>query len=118
MVLQLPGATLSDQLGALLSASLEPSVGIDVGRHARDLRERAENILSERLGEAGLAAVDVAAALNVSVRTLHRAFQAAGTTFAASLRKRRLEQASALLSRAALASLPVADVGGRCGFQD
>lgn len=117
MVLQVPGTSLADQLGALLAASVEPAQA-EHGRLTRSLREQAEDMLLQRLAEPGLTAADVAQALNVSLRTLHRAFQAAGTTYAASLRKLRLEQASALLKRKALSELPVAEVGARCGFQD
>ena len=47
----------------------------------------------DRLADADLSSALLAGELNVSVRTLHRAFAAAGEPVAAYIRRRRLEQA-------------------------
>jgi AraC family transcriptional regulator, positive regulator of tynA and feaB len=112
-----PPALLSDHLGAMLAAALEPAQQPRTPS-GRALVERARQLLCERMGEFGLAADAAARALGVSARTLHRAFAAEQTTFASTLRRIRLEQARDLLMQRRLAGLSVGEVGRRCGFPD
>lgn len=112
-----PPSLLSDHLGAMLAAALEPAQ-LARGPASRDLVARAQQVLRERLGEFGLAADSLAQALGVSARTLHRAFSAEQTTFAGTLRRLRLEQGRELLVQPRLAGLTVGEVGRRCGFPD
>lgn len=114
-----PAALLSDHLGALLAAALEPVVTVDFsvsGRRA--LLERARGLMRQRLDEIGLTAESVALELGVSVRTLHRCFAAADASFAATLRRLRLEQARAWLAQPRWARVGVGEIGRRCGFSD
>lgn len=112
-----PPALLSDQLGAMLAAALEPQPrGSDPPR--RDLVARARQVLRERLAQTGLTAETVAQALGISVRTLHRGFAAEQASFAGTLRRLRLEQARQMLAQPRLENLTVAEVGRRCGFAD
>ena len=112
-----PPALLSDHLGAMLAAALEPA-NLPPSPSSRGTMERAQQILRERLGEFGLAADALAQALGVSARTLHRAFAAEQITFAGTLRRLRLEQARDLLAQPRLAGLTIGEVGRRCGFPD
>jgi AraC family transcriptional regulator, positive regulator of tynA and feaB len=112
-----PAALLSDHLGAMLGAALEPAAQPRVPS-GRGLVERARQVLRERLGEFGLVAETLAQELGVSPRTLHRAFAAQQSTFAGTLRRVRLEQARALLMQPRLAGLSIGEVGRRCGFPD
>ena len=112
-----PPALLSDHLGAMLAATLEPAQMPNTPS-LRGLVERAQQVLRERLGEFGLVADTLAHALGVSARTLHRAFAAEQTSFACTLRRLRLEQAQDLLVQPRLAGLTVGEVGRRCGFPD
>jgi AraC family transcriptional regulator, positive regulator of tynA and feaB len=112
-----PPALLSDHLGAMLAAALEP-LRSPRGPESRATVERARQLLRERLGYVGLVADTVAQALGVSARTLHRAFAAERTTFAAELRGQRLQQARELLVQPRLAALTVGEIGRRCGFAD
>lgn len=112
----MPEHLLADQLGAMLSAALEPAVAPT--RAGRDLAARARALMRDRLDTAGLQASDVAQALGVSLRTLHRAFAAGGASFADSLRGLRLQRAAELLAQPRLAGVSVAEIGRRCGYAD
>lgn len=112
-----PPALLSDQLGAMLAAALEPPQQ-PADRSSRSMTERAQHVLRERLAQSGLTADVVAAALGISVRTLHRGFAAEHASFAGTLRRLRLEQARHLLAQPRLANLTVGELGRRCGFAD
>ncbi len=112
-----PSALLSDQLGAMLSAAIEPHQHQPT-RLGRGLVDEALHLLQQRLDQPGLTADVVATALGVSVRTLHRSFSAGRASFAGTLRKLRLEQAARLLAQTRLAHLTTAEIGRRCGFAD
>jgi AraC family transcriptional activator of tynA and feaB len=62
-------------------------------RLAAALARAAMQAADDRLADADLSPALLAGELNVSVRTLHRAFAAAGEPVAAYIRRRRLEQA-------------------------
>lgn len=112
----MPEHLLADQLGAMLAAALEPAVAPT--RAGRDLATRAEALMRDRLDTVGLQAADVAQALSVSLRTLHRAFAAGDTSFAETLRALRLRRAAELLSQPRLAGVSVTEIGRRCGYAD
>lgn len=112
-----PQALLSDQIGAMLAAALEPSVQPSpVASHS--LVQRAEQLMLAQLDHSGLTADWLSQELGVSARTLHRSFAAQQQTFAATLRRHRLMQARGLLAQTRLAGLTVAEVGRRCGYVD
>ncbi|MCW5652805.1 helix-turn-helix domain-containing protein [Hydrogenophaga sp.] len=115
---QYPEGLLCDQLGAMLAAAIEPGQVPLPGPASRDLLQRAQALQREALGEPGLTAQRVADRLGVSLRTLHRAYAAGATSFAQHLRHLRLAQAAQLLSQARLATVPVAEIGRRCGYVD
>jgi AraC-like DNA-binding protein len=109
---------LSDNLGSLLAASLEPDVRAQ-WQLPRSLVARAEAVLRESCTEPGLTAAAVADRLGTSVRSLHRAFTGSGRTFAGTLKSLRIEHATALLARRpAGAPLRIAEVAARSGFTD
>jgi AraC-like DNA-binding protein len=118
LVEQVSAQWLADHLGGLLGAALEPGASRTCARDNETLFGRAQQMLNERLSEAGLTAVAVAQALGVSVRSLHRAFAARGTSFADALRATRLQAATRLLQRRDLSGLTVAEICVRCGFRD
>lgn len=119
LVRNYPEALLSDHLGALLAAALEPSVIAHMPASGRpDLLARARELMRQRLDEIGLTAESVAIELGVSVRTLHRCFAAVDASFAGSLRHLRLEQARAWLAQARWARVGVGEIGRHCGFAD
>lgn len=112
-----PADLLSDQLGAMLAAAMEPQE-VKATPAAHDLLTRAQRLLQERLDVPGLAAAGVAAELGVSARTLHRALAAGATSFALELRRLRLLRAAQLLAQPRLSGVTVAELGRRCGFAD
>jgi AraC-like DNA-binding protein len=112
-----PASELAGHLGAVLAAALEP-VQARGGAAEASLHARACALLRERFAEPGLSAVAIALSLGVSVRTLHRAFAHAEASFAATLRRLRLEQARAWLHEPRFAPLSSGEVGARCGFAD
>ena len=83
-----------------------------------DLRERAVALMRERRGEPGWRADELAVQLQVSVRSLHRAFTAAGETVMGRWRQERIAHACELLAQPRLAGLNMAEVGRRCGYAD
>jgi AraC-like DNA-binding protein len=112
-----PSELLSDHLGAMLSAALEPELQ-PIRLASDEFVERACGWLREHLADHGLVATVAAQALGVSVRTLHRAFAARRFTFAGALRAVRIEEAKHLLAQPRLAHIAVGEIGRRCGFAD
>ena len=86
-------------------------------RMAPPLARAAMKIADSHLTDPDLAPSSLARELNVSVRTLHRAFAAAGEPVAAYIRRRRLEEARLALA-APLRRLTVSDVAARWQFAD
>jgi hypothetical protein len=85
---------LSDHLGALLCAALEPPQP-PAPTAARSLHAHLCALIRARIDQPGLSAPALAQEAGVSLRTLHRAFAAQGHTFAGALRElRRRVQAS------------------------
>ena len=113
----LPPALLSDHLGALLCAALEPPQP-PAPTAARSLHAHLCALLRARVDQPGLSAQALAQEAGVSLRTLHRAFAAQGHTFAGTLRELRLARAGELLRRPQLAHVAVGEIGRRCGFAD
>lgn len=117
LALEMAPDWLEAQFGALLAAAMEP----EVHRHAPGaggLRERAVALMRERRGEPGWRADGLAAQLQVSLRSLHRAFTDAGETVMGRWRLERITHACELLGQPRLARLNMAEVGRRCGYAD
>lgn len=108
---------LESQFGALLAASLEPGVH-ERKPSSSGLHERAIGLMRERCGEPGWRAEVLAAALQVSLRSLHRAFAAAGETVMGRWRQVRIDHACALLLQTRRNVLSMGEVGRRCGYAD
>ena len=84
----------------------------------RILLLRIHAFIEQHLGEADLSPGLVAAAHHVSVRYLHRLFEAQDTTVAAWIRRRRLERCRRDLADPALGAVPVSTVAARWGLPD
>lgn len=117
LALQMAPDWLEAQFGALLAASMEPMAHRNASCSG-DLRERAVALMQERRGETGWRADELAVQLQVSVRSLHRAFTAAGETVMGRWRQVRIAHACELLAQPRLAGLNMAEVGRRCGYAD
>ena len=75
---------------------------------------QARRYVDGHLTDPGLSAARAAAALRISERTLYALFETSGTTFAAHVRQRRLEECRAALL--ANPSRPVMDIAFAWGF--
>ena len=112
----LPAQLLTDQLGALMALAVQQAA--PAAPAAPSLRERIGALVRELHAEPGLTAADVAAALEVSQRTLHRALAGGGHTFAQQLMACRMEAAARLLADPRFDRLTVAEIGRRVGLAD
>lgn len=114
--LALPRSVVAEQIAALLTLT----VGADSQLpHPRpSLFEELMTTLRDRFHEPNLTPRQVAAEHHISMRSLHYAFAASGTTFIEQLMRLRLERAQQLLSDPRLVELPVAEVAARSGFLD
>jgi transcriptional regulator GlxA family with amidase domain len=65
----------------------------EYGPAARSLNERIQSCLAQRCTEPHLTAADIAASVQISVRTLHRNYAAANTTFGERLIEARMRTA-------------------------
>ena len=83
-----------------------------------DLAARIRALVEERCSDTGLAPAGVAAALNISVRTLHRTLAARNQSFGELLLASRAALAARMLGNRALAKLTTSEIGRRAGFVD
>lgn len=114
--LALPRSAVAEQIAALLTLAVGPDSQRPAGRPS--LFEELMATLRDRFHEPNLAPRQVAADHHISMRSLHYAFAASGTTFIEQLMRLRLERAQELLADPRLAELPVAEVAARSGFLD
>ncbi len=80
--------------------------------------ERIQHRVAELLGDPQLCPALLAAELGISVRTLHRAYHSAGSTFQRSVRDLRLERCWAELADPAPSRCSIAAIAFRWGFND
>lgn len=114
--LALPRGEVADHIAALLKLALGPQPPDSAA--GRQLRDRLQQTIRNGLSDPGLSPSAVAAEHRISVRTLHYAFAAGGTTFVEELVRMRLRQARQLLADPRLRDVPVSDIAARCGFDD
>jgi AraC-like DNA-binding protein len=110
----LPHAVIADQLGAVLT--LVASDG--EAQAASELQRRVRAAIRERCVDPMLTAQDVASALAIDNRALHRALAAEHTTFANELLAARVDMALPLLTSRASRRLSMAEVAAHAGFRD
>ncbi|WP_432832459.1 helix-turn-helix domain-containing protein [Dactylosporangium sp. CA-092794] len=114
---RLTSATVS--LVSLMLARRLNSVRALPGETREDaLLARVREHIIVRLGDPTLTPESVAAAHHISVRTLHRLFQANEVTVAGWIRQRRLERCHADLLDPALVTRSVRSIARRWGFPD
>ncbi|MEU2613486.1 helix-turn-helix domain-containing protein [Micromonospora sp. NPDC007271] len=105
---------LSTMLGRHLVS--EDAVPTEVRRRA--LLAQVRSHIRQHLGEASLSPQLIADAHHISVRSLHRLFEAEETTVAAYIRDQRLERCRRDLADPTLRDLPIQSIAGRWGFRD
>lgn len=85
---------------------------------AGSLLAQAKTWIEKALPDPELAPSNVASALHISTRSLHRLFEKDGDTVGAWVRERRLERCRRDLGDPAFDALPVSHVGARWGLWD
>ncbi|MEU5526472.1 helix-turn-helix domain-containing protein [Micromonospora chersina] len=107
-----------DLISTLLGRHLvsEDAVPTEVRRRA--LLAQVRSHVRQHLGDAALSPQSIADAHHVSVRSLHRLFEAEETTVAAYIRDERLERCRRDLADPALGDRPIQLVAARWGFRD
>ncbi|GIH20072.1 helix-turn-helix domain-containing protein [Rugosimonospora africana] len=106
-----------DLFTCLLASQLdEPAMA----RESRQqlLPTRVFNFIEQRVGDPGLTPAVIAAAHQISIRSLQLLFQSQGLTVSGRIRSRRLERCRQDLADPASDSRPVHAIGARWGFTD
>jgi len=111
-----PGRLASHVVGLLALVCAEHGLSETHGRQG--LLHSAKSFIETNLADIELGPDRIAAAQNVSTRTLHRLFEADGHTIGGWIRLRRLEQCRLDLSDPALLGLSVSAIGARWGLWD
>ncbi|QLQ35151.2 helix-turn-helix domain-containing protein [Micromonospora robiginosa] len=112
------GGVALDLVATLLGRHLvsEDAVPTEVRRRA--LLSQVQAYVRQHLGDATLDPGTIADAHHISVRSLHRLFEAEETTVAAYIRDERLARCRRDLADPALVSRPIQLIAGRWGFRD
>ncbi|MFC7329050.1 helix-turn-helix domain-containing protein [Marinactinospora rubrisoli] len=106
-----------DALIELVKGVLRQELDDKEPRFATALAQAAKDVIDARLDDPHLSPSSLARELNISVRTLHRAFAAAEESVATYIRRRRLEQARLQLA-APLDRPSVSELAARWQFAD
>jgi AraC-like DNA-binding protein len=112
------GTAVLDLLTAGLAARLGRSDEVPMGNRQRALLVRVRAFIEERLFDPELSPSSVAAAHYISVRHLHKLFEAEQSTVSEWIRRRRVERCRRDLLDPARATEPVGAIGMRWGFRD
>jgi AraC-like DNA-binding protein len=112
------GTAVLDLLGAGLAARLDRADRVPAASRRRALLARIRAFIEERLIDPDLSPGTIAAAHFISVRYLHKLFEAEQSTVADWIRHRRLERCRRDLLDPALATEPVSAIGMRWGLRD
>jgi len=114
--------TLRARLGAQVMDLADYLIGSsDKGLHSRTAavnRVRVKRYILRRLGDPNLDTAEIAAATQLSPRSINRLFAAEGTSLMRYLWNCRLERAQAMLQHAAGTRISIEKVAWRCGFSD
>ena len=109
---------MMDLLTTAVAERADQTASLQIELRERTLLVRIHAFIEQHLGEADMSPGVVAAAHHVSVRYLHRLFEAEETTVAAWIRRRRLERCRRDLADPALGAVPVAALAARWGLPD
>jgi AraC-like DNA-binding protein len=114
----LPVSLIFDHVGALLALVANDISAKGAPIFARDavLHARIMEVIRQRCSEPGLLASDVAAALQISLRTLHRQLASKHLTFGGLLVNARLRTAMRMLESKSFRRLTIGEIARRAGF--
>ncbi|MCX4399922.1 helix-turn-helix domain-containing protein (plasmid) [Streptomyces sp. NBC_00053] len=111
-------ATVVDLVSTVLAHHLDEGRMAPPHSQQRILFLRVSSYVQEHLGCENLTPASIAAAHQVSLRTLHRLFESNGTTVGSFIRQQRLERVRRDLAAAHLSHLPAHALGARWGYSD
>jgi AraC-like DNA-binding protein len=111
-------AALMDLLIVALAERLDRGATIAPATRRRALLASVQRYIDQRLADPELSSRRIAAAHHVSLRYLHKLFEAQSTTVGGWIRQRRLERCRQDLLDPALAQMPVSAIGARWGLPD
>lgn len=116
----LPTSLIVDHVGALLALCANQISGENMppALRQRQLRDLVQESIVQRCTEYSLGALEIALALGISVRTLHRTLAACGQTFGGLLMSARVALATRMLESPLMARLTISEIGRRAGFSD
>ena len=107
---------VEDQLGLLIALCSDSILPLRSAAH--ELHRRCVDAIRSRLHDPVLSASQIADACGISLRTMHRAFAAQGTTFVSELMRERTAAAARMLGERRFRNVTIAGIGRRCGFTD
>ncbi|MFI9810438.1 helix-turn-helix domain-containing protein [Streptomyces sp. NPDC052301] len=105
-----------DLAAAVLAHHLEREDEIPADSRQRALYTRVTSFIRDHLGDPSLSVDGIAAAHHISVRSLHRLFQAHGASVRASIREQRLEGCRRDLGDPMQRHVPVKAIAARWGY--
>ncbi|GAA3140775.1 AraC-like ligand-binding domain-containing protein [Streptomyces echinatus] len=105
-----------DLAAAVLAHHLEREDEVPADSRQRALYARVTSFIENHLGDPMCTVDGVAAAHHISVRSLHRLFQAHGASVRASIREQRLERCRRDLSDPAQRHVPIRAIAARWGY--
>ncbi|MFG2005329.1 helix-turn-helix domain-containing protein [Spirillospora sp. NPDC048911] len=108
--------TLLDLLAILLHNQLETPTPESIASRHRTLMIQIRSFIRNRLSDPALSPETIAAAHHISIRQLHRLFQADGTAVAAWIRACRLERCAHDLTDPAQRPRSIREIAARWGF--
>ncbi|MYM22655.1 helix-turn-helix domain-containing protein [Duganella sp. FT135W] len=116
----LPLSMLVDHLGALLALTAQElsSPQPEPRKISPGPIERIKDVMQQQCCSPSLTAADIAACVNMPLRSFHRCFTRVGTTFGATLTTMRYTQALAMLRSALCKRLTMVEIATRAGFCD
>jgi AraC-like DNA-binding protein len=112
------GMILPHLLTALLAHRLEVERALPPETHRQTLLIKVHAFIDQNLSDPDLDPAAIAAACNVSIRTLHRLFETQNATVAEWIRVRRLERCRRDLADPSLNNRPIHSIAMRWGFPD
>lgn len=112
------GNAVLDLVNVGLAAQVDRQAAVPAQAGDNALLVRCKAFIENHLGDAALGPRTIAAAHHVSVRNLHRVFEATGDGVAGWVRRRRLDKCRRDLLDPDLAMRPVSAIGARWGFRD
>ncbi|WP_433553830.1 helix-turn-helix domain-containing protein [Micromonospora zamorensis] len=110
------GTVARDLISAMLAQRLDLTEALPTEVRGHSLRVRVKAFIEEHLGDLDLSPGTVAAAHHVSLRSLHRAFEAEDQTVAEIIRTRRLDRCARDLRDPLQRGRPILSIAARWGF--